>query len=110
MNRLKQLRKEANMTQQDLANMLNYSKSIIAMYEKEIRKPSAEVLVKLANIFNCSIDFILNKSNIRNSSQIADPFGLSEVGFNINDYSPPSIKQKEQIAELIKIILKDNKK
>ena len=34
--------------------------------EKEERKPSLEVLVKLSEIFNCSIDYILCKSNIRN--------------------------------------------
>ena len=67
MNRIKFLREEFNMTQQELANKINGAKSTIAMYEKGDRKPSLEVLIKLSEIFNCSIDYILCKTNIRNA-------------------------------------------
>lgn len=66
MNRIKTLREELKMTQQELANKLDGAKSTIAMYENETRKPSLEVLVSLSEIFNCSIDYILCKSDIRN--------------------------------------------
>ena len=66
MNRIKFLREELNMTQQDLANKLDSSKSVIGLYESETRKPSLEVLIKLSEIFDCSIDYILYKSDIRN--------------------------------------------
>ena len=55
---------------------LTFSKYIIlteskgSLYEKEDRKPSLEVLLKLSEIFNCSIDYILGKSDIRNLSDI----------------------------------------
>ena len=62
MNRIKTLREESNFTQQDLADKLECSKSIIGLYESETRKPSLEILVKLSNIFNCSIDYILCKT------------------------------------------------
>lgn len=66
MNRIKMLREEFNFTQQDLANKLECSKSVIGLYESETRKPSMEVLLKLSEIFDCSIDYILGKSDIRN--------------------------------------------
>lgn len=67
MNRIKQLREENNITQEELAKKLNLaSKGIISMYEKEDRKPSLEILMRLSEIFDCSIDYILGKSNIRN--------------------------------------------
>ena len=110
MNRLKQLREEFNMTQQELANKLDCAKSSIAMYEKGSRKPSLDILIKLAEFFNCSIDYILNLSEVRSNDHFHDPFDLSEMGINIQDYTPPTYKQKEQLAELIKIFLKDNKK
>ena len=56
MNRIKNLREELNMTQQELADKLEGAKSTVAMYEKGNRKPSLEVLVKLSEIFDCSID------------------------------------------------------
>ena len=70
MNRIKELREGFGYTQQDLANKLECSKSVIGLYESETRKPSMEVLIKLSEIFNCSIDYILGKSNIRNPEKI----------------------------------------
>lgn len=67
MNRIKLLREEFNMTQQELADKLDGAKSTVAMYEKGDRKPSLEVLVKLSEIFNCSIDYILCKTDLRNA-------------------------------------------
>ena len=66
MNRIKKLREEFGYTQQDLANKLNGSKSVIGLYENEMRKPSLEILVKLSEIFDCSIDYILCKKSIEN--------------------------------------------
>jgi transcriptional regulator with XRE-family HTH domain len=109
MNRIKILREEFNLTQQDLANRLESSKSVIGLYESETRKPSLEVLVKLAEIFNCSIDYILGKSDIRNPEE-SDPLGLAKIGFNMKDYNPPSETQKQQIKGLLEVIMKDNKK
>lgn len=67
MNRIKFLREEFNMTQQELADKLNGAKSTVAMYEKGDRKPSLEILIKLSEIFDCSIDYILCKTNTRNA-------------------------------------------
>ena len=65
MNRIKNLREELNMTQQELADQLEGAKSTVAMYEKGNRKPSLEVLVKLSEIFDCSIDYLLGKTDVR---------------------------------------------
>lgn len=65
MNRIKKLRETFGYTQQDLADKINGAKSTIAMYENETRKPSLEILVKLSEIFNCSIDYLLCKTDIK---------------------------------------------
>ena len=57
--RLKMLRKESRMTQDELARKLNVTKSIISYYELGDRTPSADILVKLAYIFNVSTDYLL---------------------------------------------------
>lgn len=111
MNRIKILREELNMTQQELADKLDGAKSTVAMYEKGDRKPSMEVLLKLSEIFDCSIDYILGKSDIRNPEKAQeDPLGLAKIGFSMDNYTPPTEKQKEQIRDLLEVILKDNKK
>lgn len=111
MNRIKKLREENNITQEELAKKLELSsKGIVSMYEKGDRKPSLEILVKLSEIFNCSIDYILCKTDVRTPDTPIDPLGLAKVGFNMEDYTPPTDKQREQLAEIIKTILKDNKR
>lgn len=70
MNRIKMLREELKYTQQDLADRLKCSKSVIGLYESETRKPSLEVLVKLSGIFHVTIDYLLGKSDIRNPEKI----------------------------------------
>ena len=73
MNRIKMLREEKHLTQQELADKLNSAKSTIGMYENGNRKPSYEVLIKLSEIFGCSIDYIVGTSNERNSNVQYDP-------------------------------------
>ncbi len=90
MNRIKFLREELNMTQQELADKINGAKSTIAMYEKGDRKPSMEVLISLSTIFNCSIDYLLGQSDIRNPEELkkipfANAGGLDTKGLDDED-------------------------
>lgn len=108
MNRIKLLREEFKLSQEELALRLDLSKGVISMYENEARKPSYEVLLKLSEIFNCSIDYIVGNSNERNSNDFnAD---LIKIGLSLKDYTPPTEEQKKQIEEFAKYVLKDNKK
>lgn len=108
--RLKKLREENNISQEQLANKLNVSASSIGMYETDKREPSDEIKTKIAKIFDVSIDYLVGKSDIKNPEQQEDPLGLAKIGFNMKDYTPPTETQKEQIKSLIEVIMKDNKK
>ena len=57
--KLKKLRIDAGMTQTELANRLNATKSLISYYELQERTPSPDMLVRLANIFHVSADYLL---------------------------------------------------
>ena len=108
MNRIKQLREENNWTQLDLSKKMDCAMSSIAMYENESRKPSMEVLLKLSEIFDCSIDYILGKSNIRNPENT--DLDKLQIGLSTNDYANISEEQLKQIEDFAKFVLKDNKK
>lgn len=64
--RLKLLREELGLRQDELAQKLSVSPSSIGMYETDRREPNSELLTKLANFFNVSIDYLLGNSDIRN--------------------------------------------
>jgi len=57
--RLKELRKENQLTQEDVANVLGVSKSTICCYEKGHRKFSQENLMDLVMLYNVSADYLL---------------------------------------------------
>ena len=57
--RIKELRKECELSQKTLADKIGVAQNTIAQYESGIAKPSLEVLVKLAQILNASTDYIL---------------------------------------------------
>lgn len=65
-NRLKELRKEFEMTQQDLANKIGIVRTAITNYETGRTIPDSETLSVMAKIFNTTTDYLLGNSDIRN--------------------------------------------
>lgn len=63
--RLAQLRKERQMTQDDLAAALRVSRSAIGMYEQGRREPDFEFLDTVADFFGVSIGFLVGGSDER---------------------------------------------
>ena len=57
--KIKRLRNSQNMTQTELAERLNITKSTVSSYENDSRLPSYDVLIKMAQLFNVTIDSLL---------------------------------------------------
>ena len=73
-NRLKSLRLQSGMTQQQLADKIGITKSVISFYELRERTPSPEILIKLAAEFKVSSDYLLGIEK----TKILDITGLDE--------------------------------
>lgn len=63
--RLKKLRKQAHLTQVDIAEKLGISQPAYASWERGIKKPTQENLVKIAQILNVSVDYLVGNSDNR---------------------------------------------
>lgn len=107
-NRIKILREEKGLKQEDLAKEMSVSPSTIGMYEINKREPNNELVLKLAEFFNVSTDYLLGKSDIRNPEKIDDD--KINIGLSTKDYTPPTEEQQEKIEEYAKFVLKDNLK
>ena len=59
MNRIKELREDHDFKQKDVAKILNISQQQYARYELEISEMSYVQLIKLAEYYNTSIDYLL---------------------------------------------------
>lgn len=109
MNRIKQLREENKWTQLELSKKMDCAMSSIAMYEKGDRKPSMEVLIKLSEIFNCSIDYLLGKSDIKNpGKQIDDVLNEAMIGMSKEEYEALNETQKKQIRDFAIFVKNQN--
>ena len=62
--KLKLLRYEKGLTQDDIGYLLNVTKSCISCYENGTRQPSVEILLELATYFHVSVDFLLGIEKI----------------------------------------------
>jgi transcriptional regulator with XRE-family HTH domain len=58
--RLKQLRIEKRMTQEQVAKHVNITRSMISSYETDIRLPSFDILLRLSRLFQVSTDYLLS--------------------------------------------------
>ena len=108
--RLKNLRIEKDISQEELAKLLNVSRTSVTNYELGRNEASAQVLNKLSEIFNCSIDYLLGKSDIRNPEKVDFETDKLRIGLSAKDYENITETQIKQIEELAKVILKDNLK
>lgn len=61
--RLKSLRKERGISQVKLALDLNLSQNTISRYETEIREADYKTLILIADYFNVSIDYLLERTD-----------------------------------------------
>ena len=77
--RLKDLRKQAELTQVDVAAKLGISQPAYASWERGLKKPTQENLVKIAQILNVSVDYLVG-----NSEEKADELDNIELLFRMN--------------------------
>lgn len=62
-NKLSKLRKENNYTQEQLAEILGVSRQAISKWESNIAYPETEKLLKLGELYECSMDYLLKDEN-----------------------------------------------
>ncbi|AUM89149.1 transcriptional regulator [Clostridium botulinum] len=87
-DRLKELREEKELTQEELGKLLNVSRQTVSGYEAENIEPNINNLVRLADIFNVSLDYLLGRTKERYNLNLKDK------------------KNKDLIIDIIKVIEK----
>jgi transcriptional regulator with XRE-family HTH domain len=100
-NRLYELRREKNISALELGNNIGVKKSTIYSWEHGVNFPNNETLIKLAEFFDVTTDFLLGKTdeNQRNNYMVAFDSELEDL----------SDDQKQMIKNLIDTFRKGNK-
>ncbi len=102
--RLKELRKQAHLTQVELASKLGIVQSSYADWERGKKKPTQENLVKIAQILNVSVDYLVG-----NSEEKADELDNIELLFRMNSKGMTEAEKAVFKKELIEF-MKERKK
>lgn len=104
-SRLKILRLEANLTQEDFGKPYSLKKSTVSQYESGSSRPDDELKKRIAQDFNVSLDWLMGISDIRNydntkpdNTPIEDK--LIEKMKNLDDESK---KELEKYMDLLKL-------
>lgn len=102
--RLRDLRLEANITQKELAIAINTSQQNIAFYELGKRNPKKETLDNLSSFFGVSTDYLLGKTDIKNSSELdnRDLLDIINTGSASYDGKPLTKKDQETLLQVLK--------
>ena len=72
MLRIAELRLETGLSMRQVAIKLGIPYTTYISYEKGDREPNSEMLIKLANFFNCSIDYLIGRSDIQVDDSVLD--------------------------------------
>ena len=97
--RLKELRKQAHLTQVELASKLGIVQSSYADWERGKKKPTQENLVKIAQILNVSVDYLVGNSEEKN-----DELDNIELLFRMNSKGLSDEEKKIFKKELIEFM------
>ena len=60
---LRGIREDRDIKQKDIAKYLNVSQNTYSQYETGVISLTADILIKLANYYNVSIDYLLDRTN-----------------------------------------------
>lgn len=101
--RLKQLRLENNLKQEELAKKIHSSKANISRYESNSVEPNLKTLNELAELFNVSVDYLLGRTIVRKP--------VDTIAFHSLDDDDLTEEGKEELAKLRELVkLKYGKK
>ncbi|MFI8626366.1 helix-turn-helix domain-containing protein [Bacillus altitudinis] len=105
-DRLRSLREKHNLTQEQIAKKIGISRGTYAHYEINKLRPDYETLIKITDIFNVSLDFLLTGKEFDNSNEdmwkeLLDP--KTELFFkDLKDAPDDKIEELIQFWEFIK--------
>ena len=96
--RLKSLRLERKMTQQELGDALGIPRGTMAGYES-LREPDVATMRKIADYFGVSVDYLVGATDVRQPAR-SDSFQLPQILITLTDLANSNASVSEIMAEL----------
>ena len=97
--RIKKLRNIHKMTQKELGEKLNIAKSTVSQYENDINTPDIHTLLKISEIFDVSLDYLVRNEKQEKNSENKLHNSVSEID-ELNKYRD-HISHNKELQKLI---------
>ncbi len=101
---LKKLRENKNITQIKLATDLNVSQELVSRYEVGSSFPQPNMLIKLANYFHCSVDYLLGMTDISTPVNYLVNYNKTDAEI-INKYNSLSNEDKKYFNKFLSFLV-----
>lgn len=111
--KLKELRLEKSINQSELGEIIGISPSTVGMYERDQRFPDKEILGKIADYFEVSVDYLLGRTDertINKEKTKLDPSIKTIAAHRLGDVEDLDDDAIEKINEYIEFIRMQQKK
>lgn len=111
--KLKELRLEKKINQSELGEIIGISPSTVGMYERGQRFPDKDILGKIADYFEVSVDYLLGRTDRRNITKEKsklDPSIKTIAAHRLSDIEDLDDDAIEKINEYIEFIRMQQKK
>ncbi|MCM1052615.1 MAG: helix-turn-helix domain-containing protein [Ruminococcus sp.] len=102
--RLKELREYHNLSQYDVADLLNIKRSSYNQFEQQYDIIPIKRLNDLANIFNCSIDYILNLNNDKSYPNSKKEIDSTKSGIILKDFRKEVNLTQVKLASILNTV------
>ena len=103
MNRLRQLREQKGLTMKDTARALELPYTTYVNYEKGSREPGGDMLIKLADFFGTSVDYLLGKAD-PDSPAAGQDESITLLNRAAERMTP---EQRQRLIEIAKVVFGD---
>lgn len=102
LDRLKKLREKAGVSQKALAESIGVSQQSINKYENHNIEPDVATLIRIADYFDTSVDYLIGHSNIDHRIEELRSCDLNEEEYaHLQRYRKMTAKQKQSISFVI---------
>ncbi|SCV19936.1 Transcriptional regulator, XRE [Bacillus cereus] len=103
-NIIRDLRKQKGITQKELAQSLQLSESTIGMYERNERQPDYNTLIRIADYFTVSTDFLLGRD-----FNVKEDRNNKELDQWLNDIKLAPSQKREELKRFWNFIMQEEK-
>ena len=99
--RIRELRAEKKISQQDLSNQLFVSPQAISKWERDVATPNPEAIAKMAEIFGVSADYLLGRTDQKEKLPTESGELSADELRLLNAYRAASGKRREAVLDLL---------